>query len=171
MNKYIPKESIDLILTSPPYSHLLNIIRKKFADKDFKGNKYKNQSRKLAKPYSSSNKDLGNLTYDDYIIAIKRIFKNLYTTAKEGCYNVWVVKDFRNIKDNIPYVNLHSDIINSAVKQKWILWDIVIWNQSNQRKLVRLGGNKSRRFYFNIGHTFVLVFRKNIENEQFKNFK
>ena len=60
LTKYIHHESIDLIVTSPPYANLLNLIRREFADKDFKGNIYKNQSRKLAKPYSEHEEDLGN---------------------------------------------------------------------------------------------------------------
>ena len=43
------------------------------------------------------------------------------------------------MESNIPYVNLHSDIINCAINENWILWDIVLWDQSDQRKLVRLG--------------------------------
>jgi DNA modification methylase len=52
IGQYFPSNSIDFILTSPPYSNLLNKIRDSFADKDYKNNTYKNQSRKLAKPYS-----------------------------------------------------------------------------------------------------------------------
>jgi hypothetical protein len=73
------------------------------------------------------------------------------------------------MEEHIPYVNLHSKIIEQAMQAKWVLVDIVIWNQTNQRKLVKLGGKKCRRFYFNIGHSFLLIFRKNIEGELFHN--
>ena len=82
ITKYVMKESVNLVITSPPYSNLLNIIRKEFADKDFKGNKYKNQSRKLAKAYSDSPFDLGNLSYDKYITSIKNVMKKLFFIAK-----------------------------------------------------------------------------------------
>lgn len=165
--QFIPKNSIDFILTSPPYSNLLNRIREKFADKDYKGNPYKNQSRKLARPYSKDDLDLGNLPYEDYLIKIEEIFSMLYDVSKEGVYNAWVVRDFRDIENYIPYVNLHNDIIQVAKKTGWVMWDLVIWDQSNQRKLVRLGGNKSRRYYFNIGHSFIVIFRKNLLGENF----
>lgn len=168
LNRHFPPNSVDLILTSPPYANLLNKIRDNFADKDYNGNPYKNQSRKLAKPYSNHKEDLGNISYEEYLKKIKNIFVSLYKIAKEGTYNVWVVRDYRDIDNNIPYVNLHNDLINVARESKWIMWDLVIWDQSNQRKLVRLGGNKSRRFYFNIGHSFILVFRKNFIEEKFK---
>ncbi len=165
---HIPIETVDFILTSPPYANLLNKIRDNFADKDFNGNIYKNQSRKLAKPYSKHLEDLGNVTYTEYLAKMKDLFMSLFQIAKPGAYNAWVVRDYREVEKNTPYVNLHSDLINVATSMGWIMWDMIIWDQSNQRKLVRLGGNKARRFYFNIGHSFILVFRKNLPGEKFK---
>jgi len=165
--KHLPVDSVDFILTSPPYANLLNKIRENFADKDYNGNPYKNQSRKLAKPYSKHEEDLGNVTYEEYLIKMKELFLSLHQVAKGGTYNTWVVRDYRDMNNNIPYINLHSDLINVAQQAGWIMWDMIIWDQSNQRKLVRLGGNNARRYYFNIGHTFILVFRKNIKGEKF----
>lgn len=168
VTKHIPAETVDYILTSPPYANLLNNIRGNFADKDYEGNIYKKQSRVLAKPYSTHKEDLGNVTYEEYLIKLTELFSSLYQIAKPGIYNTWVVRDYRDLKNNIPYVNLHGDIINIATKTGWVMWDLIIWDQSNQRKLVRLGGNKARRFYFNIGYSFILVFRKNLKGEKFK---
>lgn len=165
--KHLPVDSVDFILTSPPYANLLNKIRENFADKDYNGNPYKNQSRKLAKPYSKHEDDLGNVTYEEYLIKMKELFLSLHQVAKGGTYNTWVVRDYRDMNNNIPYINLHSDLINVAQQAGWIMWDMIIWDQSNQRKLVRLGGNNARRYYFNIGHSFILVFRKNIKGEKF----
>jgi len=165
--KHLPVDSVDFILTSPPYANLLNKIRENFADKDYNGNPYKNQSRKLAKPYSKHEEDLGNVTYEEYLIKMKELFLSLHQVAKGGTYNTWVVRDYRDMNNNIPYINLHSDLIIVAQQTGWIMWDMIIWDQSNQRKLVRLGGNNARRYYFNIGHSFILVFRKNIKGEKF----
>lgn len=165
--KHLPAASADFILTSPPYANLLNKIRENFADKDYNGNPYKNQSRKLAKPYSKDEQDLGNLSYANYLLKMKELFVSLLQVAKEGAYNTWVVRDYRDMDSNTPYINLHGDLMRVAQEAGWIMWDMIIWDQSNQRKLVRLGGNKSRRYYFNIGHSFILVFRKNIKGEKF----
>jgi DNA modification methylase len=167
VTNHITSETIDVILTSPPYANLLNKIRENFADKDFNGNIYKNQSRKLAKPYSKHKEDLGNVSYKEYLVKMKELFTSLYQIAKPGIYNAWVVRDYREVENSVPYVNLHSDLINVATSTGWVMWDLIIWDQSNQRKLVRLGGNKARRFYFNIGHSFILVFRKNLKGEKF----
>lgn len=167
VGRFVPENSVDLILTSPPYSELLNKIRENFADKDFQNNTYRNQSRKLAKPYSADKQDFGNLPYKTYLRRMKKLFTSLYGVAKQGAYNVWVVRDYRDLDSSLPYINLHGDLIKVATEAGWIMWDLVIWDQSSQRKLVRLGGNKSRRFYFNVGHSFILVFRKNIKGEKF----
>jgi DNA modification methylase len=167
IGRFLPKNSVDFILTSPPYSNLLNKIRENFADKDYKNNPYKNQSRKLAKPYSTNEDDLGNLSYEEYLAAMKILFGSLFNIAKQGAYNVWVVRDYRDLNNNLPYINLHGDLTSVATEVGWVLWDLIVWDLSNQRKLVRLGGNKSRRFYFNIGHSFILIFRKNLKGEKF----
>jgi len=167
VSNHLPAGTADFILTSPPYANLLNKIRERFADKDFAGNTYKNQSRKLAKPYSKHEEDLGNATYEEYLLKMQELFLSLFKTAKQGTYNVWVVRDYRDTGNHIPYISLHSDLMQAAQKAGWKMWDMIIWDQSNQRKLVRLGGNKARRYYFNIGHSFILVFRKNMKSEKF----
>jgi hypothetical protein len=70
---------------------------------------------------------------------------------------------------SIPYVNLHGKIADLGEKTGWVLTDMVVWDQTDQRHLVKLGGKKSRRFYFNLGHSFVVVMRKNIGGELFTN--
>jgi DNA modification methylase len=169
LDKFIPSESVDLVITSPPYADLLYKVADKFAGYTYEKNIYKGQGRELAKPYSDHEEDLGNLTWEQYQNKIDILMGKLYNVTTEGGFNVWVVRDYRDIQNHIPYVNLHSKIIELATKNNWILIDIVIWDQTAQRKLVKLGGAKSRRFYFNIGHSFILIFRKNIRGEKFKN--
>jgi len=163
--KHVKRNSIDLILTSPPYGNLLRIIRPKFADKmSFKermnGSKLVRKDIKNPQAYSDLEEDLGNMDYKTYLKKIDRVFKITYDVAKNGTYAVWVIKDYRDLQNRAPYVNLHGDIIKLATKNKWLLWDIIIWNQTERRPLVVLG-YPSRNFYANIGHSFLLVFKKN----------
>jgi DNA modification methylase len=169
LDNYLQEPCIDLTITSPPYSDLLHKVAHSFAGYTYEKNIYKNQGRDLAKPYSDIEEDFGNLSLEEYQEKITELMGKIYSVTNEGGYNVWVVRDYRDIENHIPYVNLHSKIIESATKNNWILVDIVIWDQTAQRKLVKLGGIKSRRFYFNIGHSFILVFRKNIKGEKFIN--
>jgi len=162
--KHIKKESVNLILTSPPYGNLLRIIRPKFADKMLfsdttNGNNKIDKSVTNPQAYSNVKNDFGNMTYSAYLENLQEIFKLTYQIAKNDSYAIWVVKDYRDIKNNIPYVNLHIDLINIAKSAQWTLWDIVIWDQSDRRPLVVLG-YPSKNFYANIGHSYILIFKK-----------
>jgi DNA modification methylase len=169
MEDYVTPGSVDLVITSPPYGDLLHKVADKFAGYTYEKNIYNGQARELAKPYSENEDDFGNASWEVYQEKIGELMDNLYTVTTEGGFNVWVVRDYRDVENHIPYVNLHSKIIELAAKSGWILIDLVIWDQSAQRKLVKLGGPKSRRFYFNIGHSFIIVFRKSIKGEKFIN--
>lgn len=169
LNEYVLDNSISLTLTSPPYSDLLHKVAEHFAGYTYEKNIYKESGRKLTTPYSELDNDLGNLSWDEYQSKIEFLMKQLYKATREGGYNVWVIRDYRDVQNHIPYLNLHSKIIELAIKGGWILVDIVIWDQTNQRKLVKLGGPKARRFYFNIGHSYIVIFRKNINGEKFIN--
>ncbi len=167
LRKYVAAESVDLIITSPPYCNLLHKTIGEFTGSVYSKNIY--TGRKLAKPYSKNERDFGNMDFDSFSINVGKLMKELYAVARQGSYNVWVVRDYRDMENHNPYVNLHGQIIDLAIKAKWVLFDVVIWDQTKERKLVKLGGKKCRRLYFNIGHSFLLIFRKNISGELFHN--
>jgi DNA modification methylase len=157
MLNYIGKDSIDFVITSPPYSNLLKKIKGNFA---YKWREHSDINM-LAnpKPYSSSEYDLGNLDYDNFLSEITKVFKLLFLVLKNESYAVWVVKDHRDLGNGKPYVNFHSDIIGCATKAKFTLWDIRIYDQTAFRPLVVLG-YPSRNYYLNIGHSYILIFKK-----------
>jgi DNA modification methylase len=167
LRKYVNAESVDLTITSPPYCNLLHKTIGEFTGSVYSKNIY--TGRKLAKPYSQDDRDFGNMDLTTFSVNVGKLMKELYVVARQGSYNVWVVRDYRDMEGHHPYVNLHGQIIDLAIEAKWTLFDIVIWDQTRERKLVKLGGKKCRRFYFNIGHSFLLVFRKNIDGELFHN--
>ena len=169
LDKYVPANSVHLSLTSPPYGHLLNKIARSFAAYTYSKNIYKNNGRKLASAYTKRSDDFGNQSLEEYCDSVSQVMKKLYHAAIPSGYNVWVVRDYREMTGHFPYINLHGKIIELATKHGWILTDTVIWDQTRQRHLVKLGGKKTRRFYFNIGHSFILIFRKNIPGEKFRN--
>jgi hypothetical protein len=109
-------------------------------------------------PYSSDKQDIGNLDYDEFLDAITAVMLESTVVLKSRAYSVWVVKDFRNIKKGIPYVNLHGDVITCAESAGLQLWDIRIFDQTKFRPLVCLGF-PSDNYYLNIGHSYILIFR------------
>lgn len=157
MLKYLKPNSVDFQLTSPPYATLLKTVKGNFA--------YKWQEHsKLTPignppPYSNKKRDLGNLSYSDFIDEIGQVLRNTYKVLKAGAYAAWVVKDYRDLKNNKPYVNFHTAIIESAESSGFVLWDIKIYDQTRFRPLVVLG-YPSKNYYLNIGHSYILIFRK-----------
>lgn len=167
--QHVEPESIDLTITSPPYGNLLRRVAAHFANYTYQKNIYRNQGRVLPAPYSDDPEDFGNLAWPEYLAVIKRLMSDLYAVSKPGAYNAWVVRDFRDVEHHHPYIPVHAKIAELMGQCGWVLTDVVIWNQSDQRKLVKLGGIKQRRFYFNIGHSYVVISRKNLPGERFVN--
>lgn len=157
MLKHLKPNSIDFVITSPPYANMLHGVQKKFL---YKWKKYGFKERENAKPYSIDSHDIGNLPYEQVLEQLKKVFQDLLIVTKNNCYAVWIVKDFRDLKNGKAYVNFHSDIISIATETGWMLWDIRIYDQTKFRPLVILG-IPSRNYYLNIGHSYILIFKKN----------
>lgn len=157
LTEFIKPESIDFLLTSPPYGSLLKNVKGAFAHK-WREHSTINPVRN-ARPYSVNPQDLGNLEFPQYLDAIEHCLIETYVVLKSGAYAVWVVKDFRAIKEGIPYVNLHGNIIERAERCGFTLWDIKIYDQTKFRPLVCLGF-PSRNFYLNIGHSYLVIMKK-----------
>jgi DNA modification methylase len=154
---YIGSDAIDFIFTSPPYASLLKNIRNAFAYKWKEHSKL--ASIENPRPYTDYEEDLGNMDYGRYFEKMGRIMEKLFFLLKDQKYMAWVVKDYRDMKHGIPYVNFHGDIIQCATTHGFTLWDLVIYNQTRYRPLVCLG-YPSKRYYHNIGHSYIAVFRK-----------
>lgn len=137
LHKHVRPRTADMLLTSPPYSNLLNNVKGAFAYKWKEHSKI--GSKRNPPTYSKSEHDLGNLGYDEYLRKIVEIMKLSAVALKERAYSVWVVKDFRDLKAKRPYVNFHGDIIQCAEQAGFQLWDIRIFDQTQFRPLVCLG--------------------------------
>jgi DNA modification methylase len=157
LRKWVEDDSVDFLLTSPPYGSLLKNVKGAFAYK------WQEHSQLDAidnpQPYSNRSEDLGNMDYGPFLEAVGVTLQQTVAVLKSRSYAVWVVKDFRALKEGVPYVNLHSDVIAQAQQAGFDLWDIRIYNQTKFRPLVCLG-YPSRNFYLNVGHSYLLVFRK-----------
>lgn len=157
MREHIPDNSVDFILTSPPYANLLKTIRGDFAYK------WREHSEidpiKNPAPYSTADNDIGNMEYDRSLEALGGIMAECFAVQKPNSYAVWVVKDYRDLKRGLPYINFHGDMIRRAEDAGYTLWDIRIYDQTSFRPLVCLG-YPSRNYYLNIGHSYMLVFKK-----------
>ena len=140
---YIKPETVDLVITSPPY--WLVHRRKRTAD-------YK-QSR----PYSELKEDLGNIPkYEEFLKELKYILEKVYLTIKPGKYCVVVVMDLRVEGSFIPF---HIDVINVMKEIGFHLEDIIIWDRRKEYSNLRPLGYPYK-FIVNKVHEYILIFRK-----------
>lgn len=157
MLKHIRKEKIQLTVTSPPYA---DFIQKSLKDRAtvHKTSIIKHENNSTVKQYSQSENDFGNLPYKDFLKEIKKILKDNLEITKAGGYSCWVVKDYRDTKNKIPYVPFHSDLARVGEEAGWLYQDLIVWDQTGQRRLVLLGYPSV--FYVNQNCSFIVVFRK-----------
>jgi DNA modification methylase len=169
IKNYLEPESVNFVLTSPPYANMLKKIQKNFLYKWKNArDRFGFEPMENTRPYSTDPRDIGNLEYNEGLDELERVLKDTYDLLKWESYAAWVVKDFRDLKNGIPYVNFHSDLIERATRVGWVLWDIRIFDQTKFRPLIILG-IPSRNFYLNIGHSFILIFRKTNKQRFMKN--
>lgn len=163
LNKYIEPNSVQALITSPPYA---DFIRKSIKDrkKVHKKSLITLNNNSTVKPYSDDEKDLGNLPYEEFLEEIYEIIEDTYKVIKPGGYAIWVVKDYK-YKDNFnSYLDFHTDIANLGKKAGFLYHDLIIWDQNEQRSLVLLG--YPSKFHTNQNCSFLVVLRKPTLEEQ-----
>ena len=158
--EWVKPNSVQLMFTSPPYA---NFIKQSVEDrkKTHKKSKLVLENKSVVKEYGDNKLDFGNLSYDVFLSEIKSLMKKLLIVTKPGGYNIWVVKDCRNCKTGIPFIDFHSDIGHLGEEVGFLYHDLIVWDQNDQRSLVLLGYPSV--FYVNINHTFLVVLRKRNE--------
>ena len=157
MLQHIRKDIIQLTVTSPPYA---DFIQKSLKDRAtvHKTSIIEHENNSTVKQYSEHEHDFGNLPYKDFLKGIKKILQDNFEITKPGGYSCWVVKDYRDTKNRIPYIPFHSDLASVGQEAGWLYHDLIIWDQTGQRRLVLLGYPSV--FYVNQNCSFIVVFRK-----------
>lgn len=140
---YLDPESVDLVVTSPPYWDIHR--QKRTAD------------YKEIRPYTESKFDLGNISdYGEFIGALKDIFAKVCTVLKSGKWCVIVIMDIRK-KDR--FYPLHMDIANMMQEVGFDFEDIIIWNRKLEYSNLRPLGYPYV-FRVNKVHEYILIFKK-----------
>jgi DNA modification methylase len=157
MLTHIRKDKIQLTVTSPPYA---DFIQKSLKDRTtvHKTSIIQHENNSTVKQYSDHEHDFGNLPYKDFLKGIKKILKDNLEVTKPGGYSCWVVKDYRDTKNKIPYIPFHSDLATVGQEAGWLYQDLIVWDQTGHRK-AELFGYPSV-MYVNQNCSFIVVFRK-----------
>lgn len=135
---YVRPEKIQVTVTSPPYA---DFIRKSVEDRKtvHKKSVIKHENNSTVKAYSDDSRDFGNLPYKDFLVEIKKVLLANFTVTKNGGYSAWVVKDYRDTKNKVPYVPFHSDLARAGEEVGFKFHDLIVWDQTGQRRLILLG--------------------------------
>lgn len=149
------KDSVDFIVTSPPYWNILH--------KENHKAKQERINKDLDTRYSEDDpRDLGNL--DDYNVFLKElcsIFKKCNRVLKPGKYMSVVVSDFRQ---KSRFIMFHADLANALEKMNFRLKGCKILYQRHKR-IFPYGYPYS--YVPNIHHQYILIFQ-NIKDEKSK---
>jgi len=143
IKKYTKPESVDLVITSPPYWDILN--RKRTADK------------KDIRTYSDSDKDIGNIEdYEEFLQKLKSIYSKVYEVLKPNKRCISIVMDIRKKDKFFP---LHEDQTRIMREIGFELEEYVIWNrQIDYNNMKTLG--YPWVFRFNKVHEYICIYWK-----------
>ena len=144
--KYVPPNSVDMVITSPPYWDIL--LEKRTAD-------YKEQ-----RDYGEMEADLGKIrNYEKFLLELRKIFEQVYVVLKPRSYCCVVVMDIRKKNRFYPY---HRDISLLMEDIGYIFDDMIIWDRGQEYNNLRPLGYPSV-FRINKIHEFILIFQKPYE--------
>ena len=142
--RYLNSETVSLIWTSPPYSNLLNRIRKN------KSRRFRNNEQ-LGKieQYSQDPRDLGTMQLEDYTNAMGEIFESILPLLRPKAHCVINVPDmwWENKR-----ITIHVSLIEELRRRGYELRNIIIWDRTNLVNRIGIFGWPSN--YITMGVTF-----------------
>ena len=144
----IDDQSIDFIVTSPPYWSILN-KRPDHKTKEVRLN------QGLPQNYTDDKQDLGNIgDYSEFLDTLARIFEDLALKLRPGAYCTIIVSDFKHGPRFYPF---HSDLYNRVDERKLSLQGVICIEQP-YKSLYPYGYPYA--YVPNIHHQYVLIFRR-----------
>jgi DNA modification methylase len=143
IKKYLKDESVDLVITSPPYWDILKQQR--------------SVDSKQTRNYQEKKGNLGEITdYHRFINELKQIFRAVLDVLKSGSYCIIEVMDIRK---KAKLYTLHIDTIRFMEELGFVFDDIVIWNRKAEYNNLKPIGFPYV-FRINRVHEYILIFKK-----------
>jgi len=141
--KYVSPNSVDLVITPPPYWDVL--LQKRTAD------------YKEVRHYGDAKLDLGKIAdYDEFLDALAEIFRPVLDALKPRKYCAVVVMDLRKKDKFYPF---HSDLARRMEEIGFIFDDLIIWDRRHEYNNMRPLGYPYV-FRINKAHEYILIFQK-----------
>jgi DNA modification methylase len=142
--RYLPKDSISLIVTSPPYANLLNRKRKNKSRRN-----RKNVQLGKVEQYSQDPRDLGTMALDTYTESMGKIFESLLPLLRKKAHCVINVPDMWWENERIT---IHVALIEELRRRGFELRNTIIWDRTNIVNRIGIFGWPSN--YITMGTTF-----------------
>jgi len=144
IHRYLPNESVSLIVTSPPYANLLNRKRKNKSRRD-----RKNEQLGKIEQYSQDPRDLGTMTLETYTKSMGNIFESLLPLLRPKAHCVINVPDMWWENQRIT---IHIALVEELRRRGYELRNIIIWDRRNIVNRIGIFGWPSN--YITMGVTF-----------------
>ena len=151
--EYFEKETVALIVTSPPYADMLNRSRK---NKSMRGGARENEHFGKNQQYSNDSRDLGILPSKIFAKELAQIYKNMLPLLKQKSHAVININD--PWVDSVKYGKrepLHSYIIEEMNAVGYELRNVLIWDKRNLVNGVGTFGWPNN--YIKLGTTFEYI--------------
>lgn len=143
----LERESVDFIVTSPPYWTILH-------KQDHKA-RQERQAHHLDTDYGSDPRDLGNISgYDDFLRQLSQILGDCVRSLKLRKYLALIVGDFRH---GSRYVMFHSDIADALMDYGLELKGLTVLYQRHKRVFPY---GYPYAYVPNIHNQFILIMQK-----------
>jgi DNA modification methylase len=140
---HVDPESVDMVITSPPYWNILT--EKRTAD------------YRQTRHYGDMIEDLGKITdYHEFLSALQGVFRLVYQVMKPSKYCIVVAMDLRK-KDK--FYSYHADIATFMQQIGFIYDDVIIWDRRQEYSNMRPLGYPAK-FRINKAHEYILIFQK-----------
>jgi len=143
LRHYLEPNSVDFILTSPPYWDIL--LEKRSAD------------RRQPRAYGDCAADLGRAAdYQSFLKKLAQVFAEVHAVLKPGRACVVVIMDLRKKNRFYP---LHMDLTLALQPLGFRLEDIIIWDRRHEYNRLRPLGYPAV-FRVNKVHEYLLIFTR-----------
>ena len=142
--QYVRRESVSLVVTSPPYANLLNRKRKNKSRRD-----RKNDQLGKVEQYSQDARDLGTMTLERYTASMGDIFEAILPLLRPKAHCVVNVPDMWWENERIT---IHVSLIEELRRRGYELRNIIIWDRTNIVNRIGIFGWPSN--YITMGVTF-----------------
>jgi DNA modification methylase len=143
LSETVENESIDLVVTSPPYWDILR--RKRTAD------------RRQTRHYGDDARDLGReQPYQEFLDDLQLVYGQLFDAVRPGGYCCMVVKDMRKKNQFFPF---HTDARAALQEVGFVLDGLIMWDLSSKYHNLKAVAYPWV-LYVNTIHEFILIMRK-----------